>query len=216
MRILILNPNSTESMTRDIAEAAQEVAGGDTLITAKNPTDAPAAIQGPEDGAAALAPLNRLFDDEVTLDGGYDAAIIACFDDTGLWELRRRSPIPVIGIGEAGYMLAALRSERFWVITTLSVSVPVLEDNLRRYGFGERCRGVLASEIPVLAIDADPQAAEDRIVSLAQDALGKAPAESVVLGCAGMAMLRTKIEQRLGVPVIDGVAAAVRLCEALR
>ena len=88
MHVLVINPNSTEAMTRSIGAAAHDAARAETAITALNPADTPPAIQGPEDGAAALPGLFRLFDEEVLGKGGYDACIIACFDDTGLDAVR--------------------------------------------------------------------------------------------------------------------------------
>ena len=116
MRILIINPNSTATMTAAIGAAATRTAAPDPTIVALNPADGPPAIQGAEDGAAALPGLFALFDAEVLGKGGYDAVVIACFDDTGLKTLKARSPVPVLGIGEAGYLAAMLVAERFSVV----------------------------------------------------------------------------------------------------
>lgn len=215
MHILIINPNSTASMTASIAEAARAVARAGTVITAINPADGPASIQGHADGEAALPHLFALFDEEVIDKGGYDCAIIACFDDTGLWELRKRSPVPVIGIGEAGYLAASLVSSEFSVVTTLSVSVPVLESNLDRYGFRGRCRRVRASGVPVLSIESDPQTSRNRISEEIATAVREDSCGAVSLGCAGMADLAAEMTTLHKIPVIDGVAAAVGFCEAL-
>jgi len=215
MHILVINPNSTASMTRSIEAAATAVAGPETRITAVNPTDTPPAIQGPEDGAAALPGLFRLFDSEIAK-GGYDACIIACFDDTGLAELKARAPFPVLGIGEASFHMAMLLGERFTVVTTLGVSVPVIEDNLSRYGFAARCARVRASEVPVLDLETSKDASADMIATEIARALDEDRPDAIVLGCAGMADLAADLSQRFRLPVIDGVAAAVALAEALR
>jgi allantoin racemase len=216
VHILVINPNSTVSMTRSIEAAARSAAGPGTRITAVNPDDTPPAIQGPADGAAALPGLNRLFDYRIVREGGYDACIIACFDDTGLMSLKRRSPVPVIGIGEAAFHAAMLVGESFSVVTTLGVSTPVIEANLQAYGFAMRCRKVRASEVPVLALETDRQNACDTIAAEIADALAQDEPDAIVLGCAGMADLAHTLSDRFRLPVIDGVAAAVAFIEALR
>ncbi|MEP2761837.1 MAG: aspartate/glutamate racemase family protein [Hyphomicrobiales bacterium] len=215
LHILIINPNTTASMTTKIGAAADAASASTTRITAVNPSAGPAAIQGPEDGAAALPGLFKLVEDWLVGPRRVDAIIIACFDDTGLWELRQRSPIPVMGIGEAAYHMAALSAARFSVVTTLSVSVPVLEDNLRQIGLSGRCARVRASEVPVLALEDQGGAGRNRIeaeiaAALKEDAIG-----AVALGCAGMANLAEDLSLKFKIPVIDGVAAAVKLTEAL-
>lgn len=211
MHILVINPNSTASMTAGIAEAARSVAAPGTRITATNPETGPAAIQGPEDGEAALPGLLALFESEMDDPSEYDAVVIACFDDTGLDALRARSPVPVIAIGEAAFHLAVLTGPRFSVVTTLAVSVPIIERNLRVYGFADRCASVRATGIPVLELEATV----DRIAAEAGRAVAEDACDTIVLGCAGMADMAPRLSGQLGRPVVDGVAAAVALCESI-
>ena len=201
-------------MTSRIAEAARSAAREGTTIVAMNPETGPPAIQGPEDGESALPGLFALFE-EAVYNGGYDAAMIACFDDTGLTFLKQRSPIPVIGIGEAAFHMAMLRAARFSVVTTLSVSVPVIERNLKSYGFATRCARVRASEVPVLDLATAGSDAWKRIHTEIALSLHEEKPEAIVLGCAGMADLAAAFSSEFKVPVIDGVAAGVALCEAV-
>jgi allantoin racemase len=215
MRILVINPNSTASMTAAIGAAARRAAAPGTAIAAVNPPEGPAAIQGAEDGVAALPGLFAVFEREVLQAHSCDAVVIACFDDTGLAELKARSPVPVVGIGEAGFLAAMLVAERFSVVTTLAVSLPVIEANLAAYGWAGRCARVRASGVPVL----DLEGAEAKVVETVAAEIERAVAEdgcaAVVLGCAGMAELAQDMTERFGLPVIDGVTAAVAFCEAL-
>ena len=213
MRLSVINPNSTEAMTRAIGEAASAASGPGTRVRAVTPWESPPAIQGAEDGEAALPGLFRVFDEEVA--AGAEAAVIACFDDTGLWELRARARIPVIGIGEAAYTAAMLAGARFSVVTTLAVSVPVLEENIARYGFAGRCARVRASGVPVLELEADPEGSAERVAAEIGRAAAEDGIDAVVLGCAGMADLAARMAARFGLPVIEGVSAAVRLAETL-
>ena len=215
MRILVINPNSTASMTAAIGTAARRAAAPGTAIAAVNPPDGPPAIQGAADGEAALPGLFALFEREVLRALSCDAVVIACFDDTGLKALKARSPVPVVGIGEAGFLAAMLVAERFSVVTTLAVSLPVIEANLESYGWAGRCAKVRASGVPVLDLDGAEMAVVDRIAAEIERALAEDASRAVVLGCAGMADLAGAMTRRFGVPVIDGVTAAVALCEAL-
>lgn len=215
MRILVINPNSTARMTASIAAAARRAAAPGTEIVAVNPETGPTAIQGPEDGAAALPGLYALFDRLVSREAGYDAVVIACFDDTGLAELKKRSPVPVLGIGEAGYLAAMMVAERFSVVTTLAVSLPVLETNIQRYGWAGRCARVRASGIPVLDLEEAKASVAEVIAGEIGRAVSEDACDAIVLGCAGMAGFTAEMSARFGLPVIDGVAAAVTFCEAL-
>lgn len=198
-------------MTAEIYDAARSHALADTWITAVNPPHGPASIQGPEDGQACLPGLFETFDAE-TRKAGYDAVVIACFDDTGLAELKARAAIPVLGIGEAAFHAATMLGRTFSTVTTLSVSIPIIQNNIEQYGFGSRCIRVRASEVPVLAVGRET---EDIIRAEVKRALVEDNCDSIVLGCAGMASLAQKMSLDLGIPVIDGVVTAVGFCEAV-
>lgn len=201
-------------MTKVIAEESRLAASHSTEIFATNPKDSPPAIEGPADGEAALPHLFELFDQEMEK-SIYDAVIIACFDDTGLWELKARASIPVIGIGEAGFHAAMLLGKRFSVVTTLPISVPVIEQNIADQGMVERCVKVRATSIPVLELEADPDAAKVRIASEIEAALESDGCDAIVLGCAGMANTTASLNKQFEIPIIDGVKAAIGLCETL-
>lgn len=212
MRLAVINPNSTASMTVKIAAAAQAAAPG-AEIDARTCAGAPASIQGPADGAAALpfvlAEVARAVKD------GAEACIIACFDDTGLAEARRLVAVPVIGIGEAAFHAAMLLGHRYSVVTTLSVSVPVIAANIAAYGLGSHCLAVRASEVAVLDLERPGSDARLRISAEIAQALARDRPGAIVLGCAGMADLAASLAAEHGLPVIDGVAAACGFAEAL-
>lgn len=146
---------------------------------------------------------------------GADAAIIACFDDTGLAEARALVSIPVLGIGEAAFHAAMMLGRRYSVVTTLSVSVPIIEGNIRDYGLDSHCLKVRASEVPVLELEREGSDARARISAEIGRAVVEDGAGAIVLGCAGMADLAAAMEMEHGLPVIDGVAAATVFAEAL-
>ena len=211
MRLLLVNPNTTRSMTEKAAIAARAVARPGTEIIATNPTDGPASIQGFYDVARCLPGLL----DEVERHREIDAAIIGCFDDTGLDAVRCAVTVPVVGIGEAAYHAASFLSCRFSVITTLGRSVPGIEANLVRYGLAAKCARVRATEVPVLKLEEGDPATLTKIEDEIARAMEEDGAEAIVLGCAGMADLMARLSDKFGLPVIDGVASATTFAEAL-
>ena len=211
MRLLLVNPNTTTSMTEKAAAAARAVARPDTQIVATNPAHGPASIQGFHDVALCLPGLLG----EVERHPDADAVIIACFDDTGLDAVRCAVGVPVVGIGEAAYHAASFLSCRFSVITTLRRSVPGIEANLARYGLAAKCTRVRATEIPVLALEEGDPATLNKIEDEIQRSIDEDQAEAIVLGCAGMADLMKRLSEQFGLPVIDGIACATTFAEAL-
>jgi allantoin racemase len=211
MKILVINPNTTTSMTDKIAKAARAVARPDTEIVAASSQDGPASIQGFLDVATCVPGLLN----EVIQHKEVDAIVIACFDDTGLDAVRSLVSVPVLGIGEAAYHAASMIANKFSVITTLSRSVPGLENNLLRYGLAQKCACVRATEIPVLKLEEGDPATLDKIRLEIHASINEDKAEAIVLGCAGMADLMAQLSEEFGLPVIEGVSAGVTFAEAL-
>ncbi|RWR30347.1 HyuE hydantoin racemase [Sinirhodobacter populi] len=212
MRLLYLNPNSTEAMTRSVVAVAQAAVPEAEVIGWTN-HEGPPAIQGPEDGAAAVHGLMAMLPG--ARETRADAIVIACFDDTGLAQMRAAAHCPVLGIGQSAYVMAGLLGERFSVVTTLAVSVPVIEGNIARLGHAHACAAVRASGLPVLTVEeggepARARLAEEILRAREEDGVGIA-----VLGCAGMAMLRSDLALRTGMVLVDGVAASARLARAV-
>jgi allantoin racemase len=212
MRILVVNPNTTAAMTAKIGRASRAAAAGGTEIIAVNPADGPVSIEGYYDEAFSVPGLlAEISKGDAT---GISAHIIACFDDTGLEAARCVAQAPVIGIGEAAFHLASMLGHRFTVVTTLSRSIAAIEHNLLKYGLASRCARVRACEVPVLSLDDPASSATARISAEIELSKQEDHAEVVVLGCAGMADLAARLSENHGLPVIDGVASAVKLAEA--
>jgi allantoin racemase len=208
-KILIVNPNTTVSMTKTIGEAARAVAAAGTEIVDITSSMGPVSIEGFYDEAFAVPGLIQAFLSAPDADAG----IIACFDDTGLDAARSAAPFPVVGICEAALVTAGQIAKRIAVVTTLSRSIVPLEELVRRYGFADRAQ-VTACDVAVLDLEKPGSGAEQKLDAEIARALDKG-AEAIVLGCAGMADLAAKLSKRFGVPVVDGVAAAVKQAEAL-
>jgi allantoin racemase len=211
MRIYVINPNTTVSMTRKIGAAAKAAASPGVEVSAVNPDFGPASIEGYFDEAfsvpGVLAEMAKVTE--------ADAFVIACFDDTGLEAARCMTSAPVVGIGEAAFHMASLIAEKFSVVTTLSRSIAPIERNLAKYGLAARCARVRAADVPVLALEEPGSMARKAIERQIESALADDGAEAIVLGCAGMADLARDLERAAGVPVLDGVACAVSLAESM-
>jgi allantoin racemase len=208
-KILIVNPNTTASMTQTIGAAARAVAAPGTEISAVTSSMGPASIEGFYDEAFAVPGLIQAFVNAPDADAG----IIACFDDTGLDAARSVARFPVVGICEAALVTAGQLAKRIAIITTLPRSIVPLEELVRRYGFAERVQ-VSACNVAVLDLERPGSGAKEKLDAEVARALNKG-AEAIVLGCAGMADLAAALSKAYGVPVIDGVAAAVKQAEAL-
>lgn len=211
MKITLINPNSTASMTAKCYKAACKVASGSTEIIAVNPTNSPPSLQGYLDVAHAVVPMLKKIEEYPDS----DAYIIACFDDSGLAAARCLTEKPVIGIGEAAFHMASIICCRFSVVTTLRRSLPGIRDNLKSYGLIERCANIRASEIPVLDLEKKDSATLEKLYQIIETALLEDSAEAIVLGCAGMVDLTKMLTDKYDIPFIDGVTCAVSLAEAL-
>ncbi len=213
MRLHVINPNSTRSMTDKIGACARSVASPGTEIVATNPASSPASIEGQYDEAMSMAGL--LAEVEKGEQAGADGFVLACFDDVGLGASREIATGPVLGICEAAMHAASMVATGFSVATTLDRMVPLIEDLALRYGMERRCRRVRAADIPVLALEQPGSNARQKLLDEITRAIREDRCEAVILGCAGMADLTAWLTEEAGVPVIDGVAVAVKMVEAL-
>lgn len=213
MKILVINPNSTTSMTTQIRRSAENCALPTTLIEAINPIGTPLSIEGYADEAMAVPDMLELI--RQGDNRGVQGYVIACFDDPGLAAAREVARGPVVGICQAAVQVATTISTRFSVITTLPRSIPIIEDLVASYGATARCKSVRAVDMPVLALEVQPLAAESRLLREIEAARDIDLAEAIILGCAGMSELCNRLGEKSGMPVIDGVVAAVKLVEGL-
>ena len=204
--IVLINPNSTKAMTQAMVETASKV---DVKLIGWTSLEGPAAIQGPEDGAACIPPLLTLV--RKASDAGAKTIIIGCFDDTGLDAARNIASCPVIGIGQAAYHMAVLSARRFSVVTTLAVSVPILEDNIHAYGFTSKLSRVRACGVPVLDLETDPAGTAPAVMGEIKRAVAEDKVDVVVLGCAGMVHIPAYFFGEEHVRLIDGVTSAAQL-----
>jgi allantoin racemase len=213
MRILLLNVNTTESMTAGSAEVAQRVAGGDTTLIPLTPLFGAESVEGNfESLLSAVAVMDRV----ATYPGTFDAIVLAGFGEHGREGLQEIVEVPVVDITEAAVMGALLLGRTYSVVTMHDRSVPLIEDRLKLAGLLERCASIRAAGLSVLETRADSMPQTMRAIAAeARRAVQEDRAEVICLGCAGLSGLREYVEKECGVPVVDGVEMAVSLAESL-
>lgn len=210
MKIHLINPNTSHHMTEQMQQSAQAVANDGTIIIGRTPKHGPVSIESHFDEAMSIVGVAeevRLADSNNT-----DGMILACFGDPNIWAVRELTDKPVIGIAQAGFMMASMVSTQFAVVTSLQRTVIIAKHLLNQYGYDHLCPQVLAVDLPVLALEDDTALSAIINKSIAARDNG---AGAIVLGCGGMSHLTDTIEQAVGIPVIDGVKSAVKLIEAM-
>jgi allantoin racemase len=212
VRILVVNVNTTESITETIGQTAQAVAAPGTEIVALTPPFGAESVEGNyESYLAAVAVMEavRRYPEP------FDAVIQAGYGEHGREGLQELLEVPVVDITDAAASTAQFLGHRYSVVTTLDRTVPLIEDRLKLAGLFDHCASVRSSGMAVLDLEEDPEAAVRAIVAEAAAAVTEDHAEVICLGCGGMAGLTEQVEARTGVPVVDGVTAAVTIAESL-
>lgn len=211
MRIAVMNCNTNSTMTDLIAKSARSVARPGTEILGIQPAWGPESAEGWYDSfITAAAGLDRL----VKLTDEIDGLVMAGFGEHGREGARELLDVPVLDITEAAAMLALPLGQRYGVITTLDRSIVQIEESLRTAGLADHCVAICATDLGVLELEDDPVRTHRAFVEAGRQALEQG-AEVLCLGCAGMAGLEESVREELGVPVIDGVKAAVGVVESL-
>ncbi len=210
-RILVINPNSTVAVTEDIDRALEPLRfQGGPGIECLTLAEGPPGIETQEHVDFVVAPIRRRVEAE---DERAAAFVIACFSDPGVAEAREATAKPVFGISESGLMGAMARAGRVGVIAILEASV---ERHRRFYaarGIESRIAGELPLDLGVLDLS-EEKVAFARMTEVGARLRDEFRAEILVLGCAGMARYRARLEAALGVPVIDPTQAAVAMAIA--
>jgi Asp/Glu/hydantoin racemase len=211
MRILLLNPNTTAAVTDLLFAAGSKAASpGTELIPATAPRGVPYIATRAEaqiGGAIALEMLAEA--------GSVDAAIIAAFGDPGLFGARELFAFPVVGLAEAAMLTACMVGRRFAIVTFAGALAPWYEECVAMHGLTSRCAGIRTLDGSFQSISEVQAEKEDLLVTLANRAVEQDEADVVILSGAPLSGLAAKVRDRIPVPVIDPVAAAVRQAETL-
>lgn len=206
-RILVINPNSNETVTEGLRQALIPLAFAEgPEILCETLREGPAGIETQEHVESVTLPLRR----RVEAANNVDAFVIACYSDPGLHVAREGTACPVFGIAECGVLTALTRADRFGVIAIKSRSIPRHIRYLRQMGLMDRLAGERPLEMSV-AESASGEGTLERMIAVGRELRDADGASAVVMGCAGMARHRRPLEDALGIPVIDPTQAAVAM-----
>lgn len=213
MKIKIINPNTTQAMTRSIEAAGKSVARPDTEVFCVSPAFGPASIESYYDEfMSAPGTIDEVQQGDRE---GCDAYVIACYGDPALHGCREATTKPVLGIGEASLLTASILAARFSIVTVIPRIKTLLEEMVAAYGMAHRVVSIRTTPYAVLDIERDPDGAMQSLRDHARRAMEEDDAEAICLGCAGFATFADELEQELGIPVLDGVVCGVKMAEAI-
>jgi allantoin racemase len=206
-RILVINPNTNALVTARVREAAARIATPAVAFTVVNPVYGPHAIESTSDRDLAEPQVIQLLRSSVEND--YDVCVMACFDDIAIDEAKSLTGRPVIGTAEAG--IAAVQASvpgRFAIITTVVSALPVIHRLLARYTPDADCV-VHAAGIGVAEAADAGAGAQARLKETIARAIRNDGAKAILLASGGLTGLAEGLAEEFGLPVIDGVVAAM-------
>lgn len=213
VRIYVINPNASESVTARIRQELERIKRSDTELTVVNPAHGPVSIESQRDRELVKPYVIELV--RQANEQGYNAVVLACFSDPGLDAAREISDIPIIGIEEATLHIATMLGHKFSPVTAFPIHVPTRDLHVRMHGFEHAYASTLVTGLSVLEMDANPAMTKRRILNLARRAIEEDGTEVIILGCAGLTGYAQDIERELGVVVLDPTAVAFKVAEAL-
>lgn len=210
-RITVINPNVSDALTTVITDAARRVAPPGLEVVGVRPSAGVGSVEShAEEAVAAVGVLEQVR----AHDSGTDAFVVACFGDTGVAAAREVATGPVVGMTEAALMAACLVAHRFTVVTMPARTIAHTDRVVAALGLGHRCT-IRAVDVPVHDLEGGSAHLLAVFAAAGRRAIDDDGAEALVLGCAGLADLVEPLQEALGVPVVEGVAAAVGLAAAL-
>jgi len=213
MKIMVINPNTSERMTNHLREELERIKRADTELSVLCPDQGPETIESAYEEAHAIPPTLELV--KKANREGYDAVILACFSDPGLEAAREISEIPVLGIEESTLHVASMLGARFSIMTPRRERIAFRKEHVHTRGMDHFLASVRSLDLSVAETDADPEKTKKRILEVAKAATEEDGAEVIILGCAGMAGYARELESRLGIKVLDPSAVALKVAEAM-
>lgn len=207
-KALVINPNTSESMTAEIEETARKVFQPPWSCVVSPAPGGPESLESWSDYHLASVAVLPLLDENRDADG----IVLACFGDPGLYPLKESSDVPVIGIAEASMSLALLLGARFGILAGMRRAVELMDSMVHTYCLDARYAGTVSLDMRVLDFEKDRAATMNTLEAAAQT-LRSNGAETLLLGCAGLTGFAPELASRVGMPVIDPVEAGCRMLQ---
>ncbi len=211
MRLLLANPNTSQAVTNRIAAVARASASVGTTIHAVTATAGVPYIATRAEAVIGARAVLELFAEHAE---AADAAVVAAFGDPGLGAARELLSIPVVGMAEAAMLTACMLGRRFAIVTFAPALGPWYREIVDYNGLGARCSGVHCLDEAFADVVHVAEEKSAQLVAVCAQAVA-AGAEVCIFGGAPLAGLAAEIAEQVAVPLVDGVAAAVRQAETL-
>jgi Asp/Glu/hydantoin racemase len=211
-RVLVINPNTTQSITDLVARHVRAAVGaGFEIVAATGAFGCPYITSEACYAVGAHAALDCF----EKLGAGCDAVLLACFGDPGLFALKEVSAVPVLGLAEASMTEASEAAGRFSIVTGGAAWKPMLERFAAQTGHADRLASVRTVALTGGEVAAAPDAALAALAEASRAAVERDGARAVILGGAGLAGLAARIASRVPAPVLDSVLVGARRIAAL-
>ena len=219
VRVLVINPVGHPRWDEVDKAIYESFASPNTEIVVKSFPEGPPSVEDPEAHAWVehlVVKYGLAWFRQAEAEGRpYDAIIPNCFLDPGAENLKALVPVPVVGPCEASLALArVLGSRRVAVVTVGNKALWMIEERIRKAGYGDLVEGVYGIGLGVLDLDKDREATVREVVGKAREAL-RDGADAIILGCTGLAGLAKEVEEVIKAPVIDPAGAAIKVAEGL-
>jgi allantoin racemase len=211
MKLLLINPNTTQAVTDAVLVAARATARPGTDLKAVTGSFGPVVIGSRGENALAQHSLLQLAAVHAV---DCDAVVLAVSLDTGLWACRELLGVPVIGMTEAGLLIGSSVGTRIGMITYGRRMGPLYRELVESYGLASRLAGIATLAVTPEQTFSDPQLVQDAALAAARLLVEHDGAEVVLLAGAAMAAMAATLQPQLDVPLLDGVSCAVALAEA--
>lgn len=211
MKVLVLNPNTSEEMTKDIASTINNIKHDQVEVDVKNPDFGPRSLESFYDYQLASFGCLRLIKET---GNEYDGILLACFGDPGLYALKESVDYPVIGIAEASMAMSILMGQKFSLLVASEKAVPMMKDMVNQYSLNARLASIETIELNVLELEKQREKSIQKLVETGKKAVEQG-AEVLILGCAGMTSMKQEVEELVKVPVIDPIEYGYKTLEMM-
>lgn len=210
-KILVINPNTSEAMTADVRATVDRIKRPDVDAQTVHPAYGSESLESAYDTAIAT---NAMIDLLTGKEAEYDGVLIACFGDPGHDALKEMLDGAVMGIAEASIATALMLGNKYSILAAGERAVPLMENMVTGYGLKERLASVECLGMSVTAVEEQKEEATEKLTQAAERAARKG-ADVMILGCAGMTTLKSEVEKRTGMLILDPVETGYAMLEAI-
>jgi allantoin racemase len=213
MKILVLNPNTSEAVTARVAGVIHKIARPETQVVVTQISHGPEGLESCYDESVASPFILEAVQEANR--NGFDAVVIAAFCDPVLEAAKEISTVPVYGLEETAFSVALLLGNKFSILTEKKHKVAVKQQHVRKHGLESRFASVRPLNMGVTEIAIDPEKVKRTGIEIGRRMVEEDGAEVIIMGCASMAGYSEDLERAIGVPILDPVAVTFKVVEAL-